>query len=69
MREIAEESERPTTRGGGAERLFVIGVFAVMSAALYFYVWYFGRNVPFWDDWEFVPAMTGHEPLSLPWLW
>lgn len=69
MREIAEESERPTTRGGGAERLLVIGVFAVMSAALYFYVWYFGRNVPFWDDWDFVPAMTGHEPLSLPWLW
>ncbi len=51
------------------ERLFVAGVFALMAVALFVYIWKFGRNVPFWDDWELVPVLTGNTPISLSWLW
>src|SRR5262249_19420438 len=29
----------------------------------------FSSNVPYMDDWEFVPPMTGAELVSLRWLW
>ena len=28
----------------------------------------FGANMPWADEWEFVPVLTGHEPIG-PWLW
>jgi hypothetical protein len=33
-----------------------------------FYVLRFGANLPWNDEWEFVPVLTGHEPVA-PWLW
>ncbi|MEJ7636691.1 MAG: hypothetical protein WKF75_01575 [Singulisphaera sp.] len=26
-------------------------------------------NVPFWDDWNLVPLLTGHRRISAAWLW
>lgn len=50
------------------ERLFVYGVFAMMSAGLFYYVWKYGRNVPFWDDWEMVSGLTGHDRTDWSWF-
>jgi hypothetical protein len=51
------------------ERLFVHGVFALLAAGLFVYVWEYGRNVPFWDDWRLVPVLAGYESADLSWLW
>ncbi len=56
-------------RSDGVERLFVYGVLAVLSIGLVYYVMKFGRNVPFWDDWEMVPGLTGNEPTGWSWIW
>lgn len=33
------------------------------------YVAAFGTNSPYQDEWHSVAVMTGHEPLTLAWLW
>jgi hypothetical protein len=33
------------------------------------FVWRFGINVPFSDDWYFIPQFTGDEPMTATWLW
>jgi hypothetical protein len=42
---------------------------AIMSVALLVFVYRHGDNVPYFDDWLIVPAMTGHEPITPGWLW
>ena len=39
-----------------------------MTLAALGFVAVFGSNAPYADEWEFVPALLGKEPL-LPWLW
>lgn len=29
----------------------------------------YGTNVPSWDDWDMVPTMTHHQPITASWLW
>jgi hypothetical protein len=29
----------------------------------------FARDVPWWDDWNLVPVLSGREPASAAWLW
>src|SRR5207248_1941283 len=41
----------------------------VMALALLFFVYRHGDNVPYFDDWRIVPVLTGHEPITLRWLW
>lgn len=56
----------------GATRLapvLVWGVWAAMTVALLGYVWAFARDVPWWDDWDLVPVLSGREPASAAWLW
>lgn len=69
MRDVTDDPADASTVDDTYERLFVGGVFVFMAVALFVYVWKFGRNIPFWDDWELVPVLTGHEPFSLTWLW
>jgi hypothetical protein len=40
-----------------------------MAVALVCFVYQYGDNVPYFDDWFNVPAWTGHEPITLQWLW
>jgi len=47
----------------------VWGVWALMSLALLGYVAAFARDVPWWDDWDLVPVLTGQEPATAAWLW
>ena len=41
---------------------------ALFLAALTF-VWKFGSNVPYWDEWEVVPGLTRDRPVDASWLW
>ena len=36
---------------------------------MFLYVLHYTRNVPYMDDWEMVPVITGHESISLRWAW
>lgn len=47
----------------------VWSVWAVLVLAAVGYVFRFGSNVPYWDDWNMVDAITGAEPVTLQWLW
>ena len=51
-----------------AERLFTYGVWTAASVALLAYVGFYGRNVPYYEDWVLVPVLTGSRPFSLSWL-
>ncbi len=44
-------------------------VWAAMVFVALFCVARYGRNVPLAEDWTMVPALTGHEPRPLEWLW
>ena len=40
-----------------------------MLAAALWLVTGCGSNVPSWDDWDMVPFLTGHQPITIKWLW
>jgi hypothetical protein len=42
---------------------------AAASAAALVFTAVLGSNVPYWDDWEYVPVLTGHQPLTWGFLW
>jgi hypothetical protein len=48
---------------------FVWSLWAVMTAALVGYVALFARDVPWWDDWDLVPVLSGRQPVTAAWLW
>ena len=49
-------------------RLVLLATWTALTVAAVGYVLALGSNCPNADEWEFVPALTGHEPL-VPWLW
>ena len=49
--------------------IFVWAVWGVMAIASIVFISHYSRNIPYMDDFTLVPMMTGHEPLSLQWLW
>jgi hypothetical protein len=55
------------TRDQGAFRFVVIAWLAMLIAALTLIAIY-GCNVPSWDDWDIVPAVTGRQSVTLEWL-
>ncbi|MEJ7914047.1 MAG: hypothetical protein WKF70_12885, partial [Chitinophagaceae bacterium] len=65
---ISVPGNRTVTNDNRA-RLMVWGTLGVMLAAALAFVWRYGSNVPSWDDWDMVPTMTGHQPVTLEWLW
>lgn len=50
-------------------RAFVWLVWLVMGIAALAYVSRYGSNVPSWDEWDMVPALTGNQPVTWDWLW
>ncbi len=52
-----------------AEWLFPAVVWLAMSVMAVAYVWLYGRPVPYMEDWELVPTLSGATPLRLGWLW
>ncbi|MGO9596802.1 MAG: hypothetical protein ACLP7Q_02145 [Isosphaeraceae bacterium] len=49
--------------------LFIWAVWTVGTLSLFLHVGHYARNLPYWDDWEMVPVITGHEPVTLKWAW
>ncbi len=47
---------------------FPVAVWAALTVAGLGFVLGFTRNLPWGDEWEFVPAVAGHEPIP-GWLW
>src|SRR5262245_19275277 len=64
---MSQEYRSPPTPTSQPGR-YLLAVWAVMTAAALGFVLGFGHNVPWVDEWEFVPVLTGHEPAG-PWLW
>lgn len=52
-----------------AAAAFVWLVWAGMLACALGYVALFGTNSPYQDEWHSVAVATGHEPLTIAWLW
>jgi hypothetical protein len=48
---------------------FVFGVWAVMVGELLRFASLYVADAPFADEFEMVPVITGHAPISLSWLW
>jgi hypothetical protein len=48
---------------------FVWLVWAVLFLALLGFVAALGRDVPFADDWDVLPWVSGQRPVELSWLW
>jgi hypothetical protein len=45
------------------------GVWAAMTVGMIVFIRQHNRNVPYMDDFALVSVMTGHEPVSLRWVW
>src|SRR5438552_8104011 len=48
---------------------FVALLTVVMALAMLVFVYQYAHSVPFFGDWFFIPALTGHVPITLQWLW
>jgi hypothetical protein len=49
---------------------FVVwGAWALLFAGLLGFVAHFARNVPFLDDWDVLPQVSGERPVDASWLW
>jgi len=68
---LGSVSANRVTTGPGARGalLFVWGIWAVMFLALLGYVGAFSSPLPFVDDWDFIPQLTGNTDPSFAWLW
>jgi hypothetical protein len=49
--------------------LLVWGVWGALVLGGLVYVLRFGSQIPFMDDWNWVPMQTGAQPLTFDWLW
>jgi hypothetical protein len=47
----------------------VWGLWGLMTAADLVWVTRYGLPLPLFDEWEMVPAVTGHEPINFAWAW
>ena len=65
----ASANERGRGTGHVLTVLFIAAVWATMSAAALGLVWRDGTAVPYMDDWEMVPALTGNQPVTFSFLW
>ena len=62
------KAERGFTRQY-ASPIFVGLVWTAMVFAVILFISRFGTNLPFHDEFDMVPVMTGHQLISLDWLW
>ncbi len=48
---------------------FIVLVWAAQTFLLMSFIRQHVINAPYYDEWEMVPALTGHQPITLQWLW
>jgi hypothetical protein len=66
------ELPRQATAATATDRLqlgIVLLIWTAMLAGALGLVTEYGSNVPSWDDWDMVPFVTGHHPITMKWLW
>ena len=44
-------------------------VWAAATAGALMFVFVLGSNVPYWDEWDWVPVLTGNQPVTAEFLW
>ena len=49
--------------------VFIYAFSLILLGSALVYVRFSGTNVPSWDDWDMVPTMTHHQPITASWLW
>jgi hypothetical protein len=49
--------------------IVVWAVWGAMTAATILFIRQYARNIPYMDDFALVPLITGHDPVSLQWIW
>jgi hypothetical protein len=48
---------------------FVWGAWALLALAVLLYIAGYAHNVPYYDEWEMVPVVSGARPVDSGWLW
>jgi hypothetical protein len=56
-------------RADAGPLLFVWSIWLVQSLLLLRFALRYSVDIPFLDDWEMVPVLTGRRPVTLEWLW
>jgi hypothetical protein len=70
MKDYLPSPQEVRRRGAAwATPVFVWAVWVTMIAATIFFIRYTSRNIPFFEEFGLVPAVTGHEPVTLSWAW
>jgi hypothetical protein len=71
MSDPSEAMDRPAPQidAEPGARVFVWGLWAILTAGALVFVWSFGPNVPVLDDFVMVDVVVGARPMTLGWLW
>jgi hypothetical protein len=56
-------------RADAGPAIFVWSVWLGLSLLLTYFVLTYSVDIPFLDDWEMIPGLTGVQPVTLDWLW
>ena len=48
---------------------FVLGTWLILTLIAFWFVAKYGNRTPRWEDWFFVPYLTGSKQPTLGWLW
>ena len=65
MNETADPLARPGARSG----LVAVALWAACTAAALAFVVTLATDVPYWDEWELAPYVTGQKPVTAEYLW
>lgn len=68
MQNLISRSARALRVDAGAV-VFVGAVWLVQTLLLLDFALTYSVNLPFLDDWDMVPVLTGRRPVTLEWLW
>ena len=69
---VSEPCPNPTRAPAHSDllsRVWVFGIWGAMTAYLFWHVFAFARDIPWMDEWELVPVLSGNESLRPAWLW
>ena len=61
---VMGQEYRPTPLAASLTRPILLLLWAALSLSLLWYVVRYGHNQPWADEWEFVPTLTGNEPVG-----
>ncbi len=66
IRGPSSRSQSVVSRDGAAIATNV--AWLVMTGFVFAYIWKYGRNFPYMEDWELVPTLSGATPFRFSWL-